>query len=148
MAPRTRALWMITTALNTTTATVMKNIWSSPRSVLGVSRSLHVYAWLSVRLCTKAGMSSSERAGLCVHSETAPIGEHPYACTMELISVKTVLAIAWVSVVCLLGILGNTNSLSGWTLLAAIAVVPPLIMMWRWNDPPQSMSESIQKARR
>ena len=83
-----------------------------------------------------------------MHSETAPIGDGAYARNMELISVKTVLAIAWVSVVCVVGIAGNTNSLSGWTLLAAVAVVPPLVMMWRWNDPPQSMSESIQKARR
>jgi hypothetical protein len=40
------------------------------------------------------------------------------------------------------------DSFSGWAVLTGVAVVPPLVMMWRWNDPRQTMSESIQDARR
>ena len=36
--------------------------------------------------------------------------------------------------------------ISIWTVLAGVAVVPPLVMMWRWNDPRQTMSESIPEA--
>jgi hypothetical protein len=32
--------------------------------------------------------------------------------------------------------------------LTGVAVVPPLVMMWRWNDPRQTMSETIQHAGR
>jgi hypothetical protein len=67
---------------------------------------------------------------------------------MELISIKTLLAIAWVSVLCVAGIAGNLHSLSGWAVLVGVAVVPPLIMVWWWNDPPQTLSESIRKAQR
>jgi hypothetical protein len=67
---------------------------------------------------------------------------------MQLVSIKAVLATVWVSAVCIAGIAGNLNSLSSWTVLAGVAVLPPIIMMWRWNDPPQTMSESIQEARR
>jgi hypothetical protein len=67
---------------------------------------------------------------------------------MQLVSIKAVMATVWVSAVCVAGIAGNLNSLSSWTVLAGVAVLPPIVMMWRWNDPPQSMSESIQKARR
>lgn len=67
---------------------------------------------------------------------------------MELTSIKAVIAMLWVSAVSILGIAGNVDSLSSWTVLAGVAVVPPLIMMWRWNDPRQTMSEAIQEALR
>jgi hypothetical protein len=35
-----------------------------------------------------------------------------------------------------------------WALLAGVALLPPLVMMWRWNTPAQTMSEIIQEARR
>jgi hypothetical protein len=71
-----------------------------------------------------------------------------YSSDMQLLSIKVGVAILWVLAVCVAGIALNANSLSGWTVLAGVAVLPPIVMMWRWNDPPQSMSESIQEARR
>lgn len=67
---------------------------------------------------------------------------------MELTSIKPVIAMLWVSAVSIVGIAGNVDSLSSWTVLAGVAVVPPLIMMWRWNAPRQTMSEAIQEALR
>jgi hypothetical protein len=67
---------------------------------------------------------------------------------MQLVSIKPVIAVLWVSAVFVLGIAGSLDSLSSWTVLTGVAVVPPLVMMWRWNDPHQTMSESIQEALR
>lgn len=67
---------------------------------------------------------------------------------MQLRSIKAIVAMLWVAAVCAAAIAGSVQSVSGWTLLAGVAVVPPLVMMWLWNDPAQTMSESIQQARR
>lgn len=87
-------------------------------------------------------------AGAGVHSDTAAFNGVGYPCNMQLVSIKAVVATVWVLAVCLAGIAGSLNALSSWLVLAGIAVLPPTVMMWRWNDPPQSMSESIQEARR
>jgi hypothetical protein len=67
---------------------------------------------------------------------------------MQLVSIKAIIALLWVSTVSVVGIAGNLNSVASWTVLAGVAVVPPLVMMWRWNDPRRTMSETIQEARR
>ena len=67
---------------------------------------------------------------------------------MQLESIKAIVAMLWVSAVFAAAIAGNSQSVSGWTVLVGVAVVPPLVMMWRWNHPAQTMSESIQEARR
>ena len=67
---------------------------------------------------------------------------------MQLISLKTVLAAVWVSAVLIAGLAGNLNSLSSWAVLAGFAVFPPIVMMWRWHAPSQTLSESIREARR
>jgi hypothetical protein len=67
---------------------------------------------------------------------------------MQLVSIKPIIAMLWVSAAFIMGIAGNLDSFSSWTVLTGVAVVPPLVMMWRWNDPRQTMSESIQDARR
>ncbi len=67
---------------------------------------------------------------------------------MQRVSIKAVIAMLWVSAVSMAGIAGNVTSLSSWTVLAGVAVLPPLVMMRRWNDPRQSMSQSIQEALR
>jgi hypothetical protein len=64
---------------------------------------------------------------------------------MQLQSIRVTGATLWVSAVCTAGLAGNVNSLSGWTFLAGLAVLPPLVTMWWWNNPRQSMSESIQE---
>lgn len=67
---------------------------------------------------------------------------------MQLNSIKTLAAAGWVVLVCLAAIAGDPSFLSNWTLLVGVAVVPPMIMMWRWNEPPQTVSERIRGARR
>jgi hypothetical protein len=67
---------------------------------------------------------------------------------MQLFPFKAVVATVWVLAVCLAAIAGNLNSLPSWLVLAGVAILPPIVMMWRWNDPPQTMSEIIQEARR
>jgi Flp pilus assembly protein TadB len=67
---------------------------------------------------------------------------------MQLVSIKAVIGMLWVSTVTVVGIAGNLNSVTSWIVLAVVAVVPPLVVMWRWNDPRQTMSESIQEALR
>jgi Flp pilus assembly protein TadB len=67
---------------------------------------------------------------------------------MQLVSIKTIIAMFWVSAVSLAGLAGHVNSLSSWTLLTGIAVLPLLVMMRGWNEPQQSMSQSIQEALR
>ena len=71
-----------------------------------------------------------------------------YASGMQLASLKAGLATLWISAALIAGIIGNIDSAASWTALASIAIIPPIVMMWRWNAPPQTMSESIQEARR
>jgi hypothetical protein len=67
---------------------------------------------------------------------------------MQLGSIKAIIAMLWVSTVSIVGIAGNLYSFPSWTALAVVAVIPPLVMTWRWNDPLATMSEAIQEARR
>jgi hypothetical protein len=67
---------------------------------------------------------------------------------MQLVSIKAVVAMLWVLAVSLPGFAGNVSSSQSWTVLAAVALLPPLVMMCRWNEPRQTMSQSIQKALR
>jgi hypothetical protein len=67
---------------------------------------------------------------------------------MQLVSIKAIIAMLWVSAVSIIGVAGNVSSFSSWTVLASVALLPPLVMMWRWNNPPQTMSETIQEVLR
>ena len=67
---------------------------------------------------------------------------------MQLLSLKRILATVWVSGALIAGIALNLNSVTSWAVLAGVAVIPPVVMMWRWNAPRQTMSESIYEARR
>jgi hypothetical protein len=67
---------------------------------------------------------------------------------MQLSSIKAAIALIWVSTIAIAGLAGHFTSLSSWTILAIVALTPPLAMMWRWSDPAPSMSEAIQKVLR
>ena len=67
---------------------------------------------------------------------------------MQLVSVKQIVTLLWVSAVSIAGIAVSVDSFWSWTVLAGVAVGPPLVVMWRWNDPRQTMSETIQEALR
>jgi Flp pilus assembly protein TadB len=67
---------------------------------------------------------------------------------MHRLSIKAVIAMLWVVAVTIAGIVGHVNSLLLWTLLAAVALLPPVVIMRWWSEPRQSMSLSIQEALR
>jgi hypothetical protein len=67
---------------------------------------------------------------------------------MQLESIKAIVATVWVSAACAAAIAGNLQSLSGWTVLIGVAVLPPLVILSQWNHPAPTLSESIQEARR
>jgi hypothetical protein len=67
---------------------------------------------------------------------------------MRIVSFKAILPVAWIITVLVAGLASNLHSLSSWSLLAGFAIVPPILMMRRWNGPDQTLSESIQQARR
>ena len=137
------------------------------RSSLGVSRSLHFHRPAVCALVHSAServnpgtprdsqqqyrlrRPRSDRRGLRVHSGTAPFSDSAYSSGMQLVSLKGVLATVWLSAALIAGIAGNLNSVTSWTVLAGVAVIPPIVeMMLRWNAPRQTMSESIQEGRR
>jgi hypothetical protein len=59
--------------------------------------------------------------------------------------IKTVIAAAWMLAVILLGIVLQTTTGGSLFVLAALGVVPPLVMWLLWNAPPETMSESIHR---
>jgi drug/metabolite transporter (DMT)-like permease len=59
---------------------------------------------------------------------------------------KIVLAVVWVFAVAVLGYAVGPQSLSAWVAFVALAVLPPLVTLYFWKAPPESLSESIQKA--
>jgi hypothetical protein len=72
----------------------------------------------------------------------------PYTLGMPLESIKALIAAVWVSAIWTAGTAGNVRSVSQWTVLVGLAVVPPLITLWRWNEHRPTMSEIIHEARR
>ncbi len=67
---------------------------------------------------------------------------------MELQHYKAALATVWVLAACTLGIAAGVASLPALALLVVVGLLPPLVMLRLWTDPPQTIAESIHKARR
>ena len=86
--------------------------------------------------------------GLRVHLRTARFNVAAYTGHMQLVSIKAIMAMLWVSAVFIVGLAWSLNSFSSWSVLTGVAVLPPLVMLWRWNDSRQTISETIQKALR
>jgi len=81
-----------------------------------------------------------------VHLGTARFDAGAYTGNMNRVSIKAVIAMLWVVAVTIAGIVAHVNSLLLWTVLAAVALLPPVVIMRRWREPRQSMSQSIQEA--
>jgi hypothetical protein len=114
--------------------------WNSCAICADVEARLHV---------SSTGLDlTSAVLGSRVLSGTARRNAGAYSCNMQLPIFKSIVAMLWVSAVTIVGIARTVDSFSSWTVLAGVAVVPPLVMLWRWNDPRQTMSESIQEALR
>ena len=64
---------------------------------------------------------------------------------MQLQHTKSIAAGGWVLATTAIGLVANLTSLSSWTVLALVALIPPVVLWQFWNVPDQSMSESIRK---
>ena len=67
---------------------------------------------------------------------------------MRLQTIKMTIGAAWVVIAIIVGIVAGVSSSGGLLALVALGLLPPLAMLLLWNDPGQTMSESISKARR
>jgi uncharacterized membrane protein YhiD involved in acid resistance len=67
---------------------------------------------------------------------------------MGLRQIKLTAAAVWVLAAIGIGLVAGVTSPGGLVLLAALGLLPPLALLLLWNDPPQSLSESIQQGRR
>ena len=67
---------------------------------------------------------------------------------METEHAKVASMVAWILAVGVLGYTLGITSLAGLTVLTAVAVIPPVVVMKLWRGPSQSISESIQDALR
>jgi hypothetical protein len=67
---------------------------------------------------------------------------------MQTDQVKAALIGVWILAVGVLAYISDPTSLAGWTVLAAVAVTPPVVTMRLWRVPAQSMSESIREVLR
>jgi hypothetical protein len=63
-------------------------------------------------------------------------------------SLRFVVASAWVMALCVAGRIAELHTARIWAVVAALAIVPPIVMMWRWHGPEQTLSQSITTARR
>jgi uncharacterized membrane protein YhdT len=61
---------------------------------------------------------------------------------------KTLLFVAWVIAVCFAAIAIGVTSVPNWIVVVCVAIVPPLVVRNFWRAPEQTISESINDARR
>ena len=61
---------------------------------------------------------------------------------------KTLLFIAWSIAVFIAAFAIGIKSIPTWVLVAGVAFVPPLVVRSLWRAPEQTISESINEARR
>ena len=61
---------------------------------------------------------------------------------------KQMLTAAWILAVGIIGFAANVRSLPAAVILAVVGLGPPLVMMFLWRRPQQTLAESVQEARR
>jgi hypothetical protein len=66
---------------------------------------------------------------------------------MQLERIKWVVAGVWMIAAVILGLFVRDVTWQMWTALIALAVLPPLALLFWWTDPAQTMSETISEAR-
>jgi hypothetical protein len=67
---------------------------------------------------------------------------------MQLQSVKTTLASAWVLLVIVVGLAVGVESTTGLIALVSVGLLPPLGLLLLWNDPTPTLSQAISKVLR
>jgi hypothetical protein len=67
---------------------------------------------------------------------------------MQLQQANGALAAAWILAAGLIGLVGNVTSIGGGLMVLGFGLVPPILMMLRWSDPPQAVPERVHHAQR
>ena len=67
---------------------------------------------------------------------------------MELQYYKIAVAAAWVLVMSTIGVIVGVTSAPALAAYAVFTLLPPAVMLRVWIDPPQTLSETINQARR
>ena len=63
-------------------------------------------------------------------------------------NIKTLMFIGWSILVLVAAFAFGVTSALNWTVVACVAVAPPLVVRRFWRTPEQTISESINEARR
>jgi hypothetical protein len=66
---------------------------------------------------------------------------------MQLEHIKMTISALWVVIALVIAVVFRP-SMMGTIFVGALGLLPPLLLMLLWNDPAQTMSESIDEARR
>jgi hypothetical protein len=66
---------------------------------------------------------------------------------MQLQRLKMTISTLWMLTAVVIALVTDLST-SGWLALASFALLPPLAMLLLWNEPAQTISESIRQARR
>lgn len=67
---------------------------------------------------------------------------------VQIRSIKTTAAVVWVLAAAVIGLVAGVTTMGGLAMLAALGVLPPIALLIFWNEPAQTMSESINEGRK
>ena len=67
---------------------------------------------------------------------------------MQIERIKMLVTGAWVMAAVILGLFVRDVTWQMWAAFIAVSVLPPLALLLWWTDPAQTMSETINEARR
>jgi hypothetical protein len=67
---------------------------------------------------------------------------------MHLENAKTVLSGIWIMAIGVTAMAAGITQVSHWLVIGGVAIAPPIVARMLWQQPPQTLSESIQEARR
>jgi hypothetical protein len=70
-----------------------------------------------------------------------------YAWRMTLQTIKMIVSGVWMLTALVIAIVTNVSWFAG-IAIAALGVLPPLVLLLWWNEPAQTMSESIRQAQK
>ena len=65
---------------------------------------------------------------------------------MQTEHIKWAIVGGWVLGLAAIAFSVNLSSVTGWVLVVGLGLVPPVILLRMWQQPPQTISESIQEA--
>jgi hypothetical protein len=66
---------------------------------------------------------------------------------MQLQNMKLALVVIYVAIIGAAGVTAGVESISGWAVIATLALLPAVAVLALWKEAPPSLSQSIQAAR-